>query len=376
MTRLPILFKKTSTGAIQQWQISVEGTTIVTVYGQVGGKLQTTKDLIKMGKNQGKKNETDPKMQAKKEAESQWTKKKKAGYVENLKDAESGKTDSIIEGGVVPMLAKVFEEHESKVKFPVAVQPKLDGHRCIAIVNKDGSVSLWTRTRKRITSVPHIEERLSKIIKSGKLPIKSAILDGELYTHKYKDDFEKITSAARKKEATKESEEIQYHIYDIVSDSCFRERLSLISDIELMGGNEVSIVQTIFVETYEQMLGAYRIFIDGGYEGMMIRLLGMGYQNKRTHQLLKVKEFYDGEFKIIGMEEGRGKLSGHIGSFICKTKEGKEFKAKMSGDTKKLKELFDGTDWYIGEYLTVQFQGKTADGIPRFPVGIRIREDL
>ena len=83
------LYKRNANGAIQEWLIGVEGTTIVTAYGQVGGKIQTTSDSVKSGKNLGRKNATDRETQAQMEAQAQWVKKKKAGYVESLKDEVS-----------------------------------------------------------------------------------------------------------------------------------------------------------------------------------------------------------------------------------------------------------------------------------------------
>ena len=55
-TNFKKLYKKTSTGAIQEWSISVKDNEIHTVYGQVGGKLQSTVDIIKAGKNVGRLN--------------------------------------------------------------------------------------------------------------------------------------------------------------------------------------------------------------------------------------------------------------------------------------------------------------------------------
>ena len=371
----PNLYKRTSTGAIQQWSIAVTGRAITTTYGQVNGKLQTTKDLVKEGKNAGRKNATEAEEQAIKEAKSQWIKKKKSGYVESFTDAQDGKTDSVIEGGALPMLAKVFEEHISKVKYPVAVQPKLDGHRCIAVIDAKGDVTLWTRTRKRITSVPHIEEKLKYI--SKKMRLTTCILDGELYNHDLKNDFEKLTSAARKQEASEESKQIQYHVYDTMSAHGFKDRIGRMADIYLWGGDIVQLVDTDFAKTEEDMQKYFTYHKNKGYEGSMVRLLGIGYENKRSHQLLKVKTFEDAEFQVVDVEEGRGKLQGHAGAFVVKDMfNGKEFRVKMSGETEKLKEYFQNKKKYIGKSITVQFQGRTSDGIPRFPVGLRFWEKL
>lgn len=372
---LPTLYKKNASGKVLQWDISVLGTEIAVTHGQVGGKLQTTTDTIKSGKNAGKKNATAPEDQALKEAKAKWTKQKKAGYVDSISKAQSGATDELIEGGALPMLAKVYEDCESKVTYPAAVQPKLDGHRCVAVVDKKGKVTLWTRTRKPITSVPHIIERLEYVV--SKVPkLIGAVLDGELYNHDLKENFEKITSAVRKEKTSLEAVRIQYHIYDIMAPECFRTRYSRLAEIVLLGGSVLELVNTKFANSAEEAAMYFTLFTKLGYEGSMVRLLGIPYENKRSHQLLKVKKFLDEEFEIVGMEEGRGKLQGHAGAFVCKTRDSKIFRAKMSGETSKLKEYWEKRDDYVGQILTVQFQGKTGEGLPRFPVGLRIREDL
>lgn len=372
---LPELYKKTETGAIQRWVISVDGIDIITQFGQVGGKTQSTMDTIREGKNQGRKGETGPEEQALKEAKSRWIKKKKAGYVESLKDSESGKTDAIISGGVLPMLAKVYEDYSSKIIYPASIQPKLDGHRCIAIVSS-GKATLWSRTRKRITSVPHIEEAVEGLARENGL--KELVIDGELYNHELRDDFEKITSITRKKEKSEESVKIQYHIYDRISTGDFRSRYSKLDELFYRNKSHcLKIVETWQVDDEFEVMNFYDRFRKMGYEGAMLRQhTGNGYEGKRTDKLLKIKSFTDGEFKIVLVEEGRGKLQGHAGNFLCETSSGKIFGAKLAGNTERLKTIFENKKEYIGQLLTVKYQGLTKDGIPRFPVGLRIREDL
>lgn len=371
---LPVLFKKTATGAIQKWMIGVEGTTIVTIYGQVGGAIQTTRDLIKSGKNQGRKNETAAEEQATKEAFSRWEKKKKSGYVISIAAAKAGEVDEIIEGGASPMLAKVYQDYENKISGRVAIQPKLDGARMICVIGNRGEVSLWTRTRKRIYSMEHIEESVAEL--AYKRSWRNMVLDGEAYNHDLKNSFEKLMSAFRKDNPTPEAQKLEYHVYDVMSDECFSMRSKILGDINLYGGRHIWAVETHFVEGKDRIKEYYKKWVEMGYEGAMVRLLGEGYKNKRSGQLLKLKEFLDAEFIIIGVEEGRGKLAGHAGNFICKTKSGKEFGVKMSGETSFLKTIFDNQEEYIGQLLTVKYQGLTSDGIPRFPVGLRIREDI
>lgn len=375
---LPTLYKKTSTGAIQYWRIAVYEDSdhstayiIETEYGQVGtDSPQTTFDTIYEGKNIGKKNETSVCQQAEAEATSKWEKQKKKGYVESKSDAEKGKVDDLIEGGIVPMLAHKFTDHAHKIKYPAAVQPKLDGIRCVAIL-KDGKCTLWSRTRKPITSVPHIVKAIEETFKMD------IILDGELYNHAFKANFEHIVSLVRQEDPAPDHEDVQYHIYDLANNDPFVDRNTLLASHWF--GNEpngpLHLVPTLWVKTEDEVMEHFARFRKDGYEGAMLRNINSKYVNKRSYDLQKVKEFDDGEFPIIGIDEGRGKLAGHVGAFVCRTPSGKEFLAKMSGETTKLREYFLDHSLWTGKVLTVQYQGLTGkEGVPRFPVGVVIRD--
>lgn len=372
---LPTLYKKTNTDAIQYWTIAAyedpdhsTGWIIETEYGQVGTTSpQRTLDSIFEGKNIGKKNETTPEQQAIAEATSKWQKQKKKGYVESIEAAQAKETDALIEGGIEPMLAHAFSKHGHKIKYPCFAQPKLDGIRCIAII-KDGKCTLWSRTRKKITSMPHIVSSLESIA-----PDLNMILDGELYSHTYKNNFEHIVSLVRQEEPDPRHTDVEYHVYDIVTDEPFDRRMAKLRHMPKRP--YIFRVTTDLVEYEEDVMKLFDVYRNEGYEGVMLRNGDGLYVNKRSYDLQKVKEFDEEEFMIIGAEEGRGKLSGHVGAFICQTKEGKEFLAKMAGDTERLKEYFENPDLYMGKLLTVQYQGLTGkEGVPRFPVGKIIRD--
>lgn len=389
-TTFPTLYKLTSTGkVVQQWTISVDDATITTTYGQVGGAMQTTSDTLTEGKNAGKKNATTPAQQAVAEAKAKWEKQKKARYVEDLAAAQRGEVDDVIEGGVVPMLAKTWEDHGHKVSFPVAVQPKLDGHRCVAVVEvavlesmppqPQVTVSLWTRTRKRIKSMPHIEAELRGLVETA-LANEPAIpwrfvLDGELYNHTYRDRFEDLTSLIRPDEPRPGHDVVEYHVYDVVGDAGFLQRFRTLEPL-LSGGSKVKLVETRWCDNEARLACHYDHFKKAGYEGAMVRSLGRGYEHKRSDQLLKMKDFVDAEFKVVRLEEGRGKLQGHVGAFVCVTEDGKEFAAKMVGTTERLREAWLQPEKWIGRRMTVKFQGKTAEGLPRFPSALRLRDEV
>ncbi len=371
------LYKKTSMGAIQFWHISVhlnanrKSATIITNYGQNETvSPQITEDVISEGKNLGKTNQTDAVQQAILETEAKWEKQKKKGYVESMEEAEKGNIDTtVIEGGILPMLAHKFSEQGHKITYPAFIQPKLDGIRCIAIV-KDGKCTLWTRSRKRITSMPHIVDALESIGEDR-------VYDGELFNMEYKHNFEHIVSLVRQEKPAYNCTDIQYHIYDLLNDQPMLERLETLSEIysDMETDRYIKIVDTYKAFDEGAVAGRTDFFIAQGYEGGMVRQMDSLYENKRSYGLQKVKKFDDAEFEIVGIEEGRGKLAGHVGSFICKTESGKEFQAKLSGSLERLQYYFENPEAWKNKKLTIKYQGiTTKEKVPRFPVGIEVRD--
>ena len=366
------LYKRTSTGKTEQWRIWTEENTIYTEHGQVGGKLQLTQDVIKEGKNLGKANATTAVEQARAEAAAKWTKQKeRKGYVEDADRAQAGETDQ--EGGIAPMLAHTFADHGDKLRYPLYAQPKLDGIRCIAMVTDTG-VTLWSRTRKQILSVNHIAEAVAAIgLKPG------TVLDGELYNHDLKADFEKIVSVVRKNTPAplEVASKIQYHIYDIPSDTGgFADRLNRLQAIQNIVGRDgaLRVVHTLPIKDEEELLAYMKASLLMGFEGCMARSATTRYENKRSYSLLKLKEFQDSEYPIVGVEEGRGKMAG-CAIFVCKTADGTEFKAKLEGDLESLRPYLEYKELWTGKALTVQYQGLTGKSkVPRFPVGKAVRD--
>ena len=366
----PTLYKKTSTGAIQMWRTWTVGDTLHTEYGQVDGKKQTTSERIS-GVNLGKSNETTPAEQAINEARSRWEKKSKKHYVTDPSAAANGEVDeTFVQGGVSPMLAQVYSKHGAKINFPAFVQPKLDGHRCIAVV-RDGVCTLWTRTQKPITGVPHINAE----IESMYLP-DGTILDGELYNHDYRDRFEELTSFIRNPNPKLGHEAVQYHVYDIIMTGGFEGRIEELLLIEISRDwSFVKLVDTRTVDNEEGMFEWFACYREQGYEGLMVRNADGKYVKKRSYDLQKVKEFDDAEFTIVGVEQGRGKLAGKA-VFICQTEKGDMFSVKMVGALDNLSQYWEKPELAIGRKLTVQFQGFTnAANVPRFPVGLRFRDE-
>lgn len=375
----PQLFKKNSKGKIQVWDVCViragdesGAYWITTSYGERNGKVQVARDPITEGKNIGRSNETTPEQQAILEAQSSWTYKvDREGYVQKLDAVDEDHRD-----GVDPMLAHRYDKHPDKMPTTCFTQPKLDGHRCIAVVT-DGICVLFSRTRNIIHGVPHINDSVESMLKAAGADLTGTIvLDGELYNHDYKAKFEELTGFIRSETPKDGYEVVQYHLYDMVLDEPFEVRTEILSHLAKHAPNDsIRLVETHLIDIAD-VVPHFRKFRGQGYEGGMLRDPKSKYIHKRSYGLLKVKEFDDAEFQISGIKEGRGKLKGHA-IFVCDIENKADtFDVKLKGDTKRLKEIYQNPQTYIGQSLTVQFQGRTANNIPRFPVGVRLRSDI
>lgn len=375
MKTFPTLYKKSETGALVMWTITSEMNSsgygvIVTRWGQKGGAFQETSDTITAGKNVGKKNETSAYQQAEAEAEARWKKQQKAKkYVDSPEAAMAGERSALVEGGVDVMLAHKYRDHAKKIVWPAYCQPKLDGIRCIAIV-RSGKCTLWSRTRKLITGVPHISKWLEE-----RFANKDVVLDGELYNHDLKSDFEKITSFVRQVTPQPGHEIVQYHVYDVLLEEAdFHYRTTWLL-LNLPSNGLVRAVPTFKMQNEDEMLEYFSTCLADGWEGCMVRNSASMYEGKRSYGLQKVKEMQDAEFLIVGVEEGRGKMAGKA-IFNCRAGNGDPFAVKMKGSLDNLVQYVKDPSLAVGKLLTVQFQNLSVYGIPRFPVGLRIREDL
>jgi len=368
------LYGRSTSGKIKQWTVSVlklaDGTCYVeTEHGYIDGKKQLDQRLVDSGKNIGRANETTVYEQACSEAQSAYNKKVDEGYYTSPSDIPKES-----EGMFLPMLAHRYDKHYKKIKYPCLVQPKLDGCRMIA-KKEGGNVLMWTRKGKPIELLDKIQDQLSNILREGQA------VDGEVYVHGW--TFQRIISAVKKK--SDDTDLLEYHIYDAPHEELpFEERMPQISEEsrvfpEYCKGWEDHGSNIVFVETLRSMSKEIfdtqeLLFTTEGYEGMMVRNESSLYKYKhRSFDLQKVKRFVDDEFEIIGGKDGSGRESGLI-IFRCKTKSGLEFDVRPRGSQESRREIFDNLQSYIGKELTVRYQELTDDGVPRFPVGIAVRD--
>jgi len=361
------LYKQSKKDATQSWEIQVEGNKFRTIAGQLNGQLTVGSWTICEGKNIGRANETTPEEQALAEAEAKATKKMDSGYGTSSTKKNTAKFFE-------PMLAKEWKDLKDKLEYPVFVQPKLDGMRCI--ITQDG---MFSRNGKPIVSAPHIFNSLSNFF----LQHPGVVLDGELYNHKFKKDFNEIISIVKKQKTTPESlakaeKYAQYHCYDMFDrerpNMTFDQRSLFINSVLFADKNYLQRVPTMVAHNEKDVDKLHAAFCEAGYEGSIIRVMESVYENKRSKFLLKRKDFMDCEFTILKVIEGIGGRTGTAGSMVFKNEDGKEFNSNIKGDFEYLAELWNDRKNLIGKEATIKYFNLTPDGIPRFPFVIAIRD--
>ena len=275
---------------------------------------------------------------------------------------------------IKPMLAHKVNENRIDFSEKVFIQPKLDGVRCI--FTKDGA---YSRTGKQFHNLRHIELRLKGFFKLNP----DIQLDGELYNHALRNDFEQIISLVRKQKPTDEDRRnaqhlIQYHVYDMIAEGLsYEDRLNwLMSNKVLWWSNVVVPVETHRVNKYEEAANMhYDGFLKQGYEGSILRLNGP-YEQKRSYNLQKFKDFSDTEATIIGYEAGKGKFTGLIGKFLMIDDDGNEFGCPIGKgyNYSDRRYILENIHDYIGKIATFTYFERTKAGSYRHPLYKTIRD--
>ncbi len=417
-----ILYNTTiGTGREKQWSIQVldngDATyTVRSTHGMKGGKMVDHDTIVSEGKNLGKKNETTPKEQAILEAEREWTKKVKQGYnpatkVEvhqspfqqlekekaekakvqtrsktignsSSKDEEEDVTKKVL---LKPMLAQEFDPSAS-TKYPVYIQPKLDGVRCLVYHSEDGQLLFQSRQNTLFDTYEHLVPEIETLLESMGDPL-DFVLDGELYIHGA--EFNDITSMVRRSK-TKHPKitQLQYHIYDCFyfgehnlekNKMTYTDRNKFLTEaFKKHTFSNLVLVETRMAKNMDDIEKCFDHFtgLKHPYEGVMVRTIGGVYkQQSRSKDLQKYKKFKDEEFIVVGYHEGTG---AHAGTpiFDCRSKinPDKTFGVPMTGTIESRKTMLKNIDKYIGKQLTVKYQELSPNGIPRFPTGIAFRD--
>jgi DNA ligase-1 len=265
------------------------------------------------------------------------------------------------------MLAHKY--NEDKADYPAFIQPKLDGVRCLFTAK-----GAFSRANNMFMNVEHIEQALKPFF--AKNP--TAVLDGELYNHGLKDDFEKIISLVKKRKPTdndrlEAAELVEYHIYDVATMTIagYATRLNYLNSDLFRGFATWPImhVDTQVAHDFDDATKFHAKNLKLGYEGSIYRSWSGRYKGTRSWDLMKFKDFHDAEATIVGYEIGKGKREGTLGKFIMQDHEGVEFGCPPGKgyNYKDLANMLENIHDYIGQWATFTYFERTKAGSYRHP---------
>ena len=407
------LFREGTLGEIRVWQIGFDFPnsqlkmfhgSLITSKGE-NGKLIEAFHPIQVNKS-GRNLQEQALLEARKRYLDQYA----SGYTPKGEDLP----DEL--NGTEPMLAKTLslssntnkrKSNEIKFdKYPCNVSAKYDGIRALSRIS-NSEIRMRSRNNKTHEApLTHIKSELEVFLKY--LPVNSE-LDGELYSMKM--DFNELSGVIRTKNTIHLKHDLVcFYIFDIIEPKqlCWEKRYTLLCNAFLKyiedgnSWNNFRIIQTYTANSEQEMLKYHDKFVTEGYEGIIIRRyakIEVGkccqvflknndidklckkceknykltiYRSKRTNALIKHKNFVDEEVKIIGFFAGVGTEEGAI-NYNVLDERGNEFNVRPRGTIEYRRELFKNGDSLINLPLTIRYQELSEKGVPRFPVGISVR---
>ena len=210
--------------------------------------------------------------------------------------------------------------------------------------------------------------------------IKNITLDGELYTPNLV--FEEIVGICRthaKPPDKSKYDKLMFHVYDFVpmkSDDMsmdYIDRLQMLKSIVNKNDPYVTLVDTCTLRSIDEIYDKHDHYVSLQFEGIILRNIKGKYVSTRSYNLQKYKHFQDKEFIITDVKEAVGN---DVGTAIlqCATSSMSHFWVRPKGSREHRSRLLSSGNDIVGKYLTVRYQNLTDNGLPRFPVGVSIRD--
>lgn len=379
--RLVPLYKSSVSGDLLFWQIGFDGIDHLELsHGYEGGIIRTDRTEVKT--NNSGRNIIE---QALLEARHRYKLKYHEGY------QPAGATTAPLVKGM-----KGYEYKQNSVKnWPVYTQPKLNGIRMLCQHSHNG-LSMRSWLNNSYTHLHHIENELRDFF--SYLP-RYSTLDGELYNHSM--DFTELISAVKTvKSVHPKLHDVQYWIFDINYEDCdgapFEKRCLLlhnayrqyIQDLQADSRpvpSTFTIVPTSVASNHEEVIQQHNLHVASGYEGIMIKKISNGYsqdtreykqslyRSGKSNHILKYKEFIDEEAVVVGVTEAEGTEKGAAILEVV-DKRGNRFPIRMRGDFNRRRYWFQNPHVVMGKEVTIRYQELSIYGVPRFPVGVAIRD--
>lgn len=344
---LPKLYGKDKNGCFKVWSVSSEDGKVYVTHGKLDGKQQV-KVTQCTGKSIGRSNETSPEEQAVLEAQSKWRKQLDKYYRETEEEVLALETEGV-------MLAQDYTKKPHFLEEEFYISPKLDGLR-VKTTFVDGEPVWHSRGNKTYPVPVHLVDELKVINKAGFVSV-----DGEAYIHGIK--LQKVQSCVKK--TNELTSRVTYQIFDVPSNQMWVGRLAQLTGLKTLT-DIMTMIDVVAQEycTKKELDAKLKEYLDGGYEGCMLRNFGglYAFQNKRSNDLLKYKLFHDSEALVVGCRVDKNQE----GVLNCSW-NGIEVELKMKGD--HTYRCYENQLTLVGKWINFTYQDLTEDGVPTFAVG-------
>jgi DNA ligase-1 len=288
-------------------------------------------------------------------------------------------------------LAHDSANHESKVTGKKLVERKLDGVRCLTVIDHESrTVTQYTRNGKVLENFAHITEYLSGFIDEFG---RSYVLDGEIMSNSFQDLMKQV----HRKSDVKTGDAV-LNLFDIIPLVEFKQGKSTMGQkrrSQFLKGFENIFNDSGFITIVPQkefnldslvdeieFKDYMKEMIDAGYEGVMLKDLDAKYECKRSVSWLKIKPFIEVSLSVTAVEEGTGKNEGKLGALVCEgVDDGKRIVVNVgSGLTDEQRaEFWEAKDTLVGQVVEVRADAATRSQDSediwslRFPRFLRFR---
>lgn len=289
------------------------------------------------------------------------------------------------------MLAHDGANHESKITGKKLVEPKLDGVRCLTVVDHESkTVTQYTRNGKVLENFTHITKALEPYIDNFG---RSYVLDGEVISHSFQDLMKQVH-----RKDNVEAGDAKLMLFDIIPLTEFKQGISTLGQrrrsaflkewkgifddtgcIDIVAQKEFDL--DVFTDEIE-FRDYNKLMVEAGYEGIMIKDPNAKYECKRSTSWLKQKPFIEVSLAVTAYEEGTGRNAGRLGALIC---EGVDDDKRIvvncgSGFTDEQRtEFWENKDTLVGQVVEVRADAATRSQDSedtwslRFPRFLRFR---
>ena len=291
----------------------------------------------------------------------------------------SGKTVNKIFPGLIPTFTLMLAPNEiadiTKVKYPIYVQPKLDGYRC---VYHNGA--MWSRSGKSFAN-KNLDAYFASIFNQNEYT-----LDGELYVPGA--HFNKLQTILNTVDAPLPPG-LKYFIYDIMAKGdwdakmCkkpYSDRYKLLNKVVAHIGDHQKVIAigNDKVNSSKEIVDLYKNYLEDKLEGVMLKDPEGLYQWKRVRissgEMLKVKPYTTEDLKVTGVYAGEGKYEGMAGGMVLNY-NGVAVRCGSGLDDVMRKEMAERPNDYIGKVAEIRYLEVTEDGSLRHPSFLRWREE-